>query len=112
MEGIGRRLISVSGQVAWNRDLELIGGDELEAQTRAALSNLETALEALDAGLADVVALRIYIVDFQSQDSGAVSAALKEFFPREAAPAATWIGVTALARPELMVEIEAMAVAA
>lgn len=107
----GARLIAVSGQVAWDRDLQPIGGDDLEAQARAALANLETALKALEASLADVLALRLYIVDFESQDSAAVTRALAAVFPSDAAPAATWIGVTALARPELKIEIEALALA-
>jgi enamine deaminase RidA (YjgF/YER057c/UK114 family) len=106
----GSRLIAVSGQVAWNHEQELMGGDDLFAQARAALANLQTALRSVDAGLVDVVALRIYIVDLENQPSEAITRALQVFFP-EQAPAATWIGVTSLANPALKVEIEATALA-
>ncbi len=87
----------MSGQVAWDRDLNRIGGDDLEAQTRAALGNLETALKALDSTLADMLSLRLYIVDFSSQDSAEVTRALMAFFSPDAPPAGTWIGVSAFA---------------
>jgi enamine deaminase RidA (YjgF/YER057c/UK114 family) len=107
----GSRLIAVSGQVAWNAEQELVGGEDLAAQTQAALANLQTALRSVDAELADVIALRIYVVDLENQDSGAVTSALQAFFPAHTAPAATWIGVLSLANPALKVEIEATAVA-
>jgi 2-iminobutanoate/2-iminopropanoate deaminase len=107
----GSRLIAISGQVAWNAEQELVGGEDLFAQTRAALANLRTALRSVDAGLSDVIALRIYIVELETQESEAITRALQEFFPAEDAPAATWIGVRSLANPALKVEIEATALA-
>jgi enamine deaminase RidA (YjgF/YER057c/UK114 family) len=107
----GSRLIAVSGQVAWNAEQELIGGDDLGAQTRAALENLRTALQSVDAGLGDVISLRIYVVDLEEQEPEAITSALQAFFPAERAPAATWIGVRSLANPALKVEIEATALA-
>lgn len=107
----GSRLIAVSGQVAWNAGQELVGGEDLYAQTRAALANLRTALGSVDAGLGDVLGLRIYVVDLAAQESEAITRALQEFFPDDRAPAATWIGVSSLANPALKVEIEATALA-
>lgn len=107
----GSRLIAVSGQVAWDAGQELVGGDDLHAQTRAALANLTTALRSVDAALSDVVALRIYVVDLAAQEPEAITRALREFFPQDRAPAATWIGVSGLANPALKVEIEATALA-
>jgi 2-iminobutanoate/2-iminopropanoate deaminase len=109
--GTGTRLIIVSGQVAWNAEQELIGDDDLFEQTRAALTNLQTALRSVEAELTDVVSLRIYIVDFAAQESAAVTRALKEFFLEGEAPTATWIGVSSLANPALKIEIEATALA-
>ena len=58
----------------------------------------------------DVVALRIYIRHDWMDKTAPVSEALKEFFPDDNPPAATWIGVQSLARPEFLVEIEGTAV--
>ena len=106
----GSKIVSVSGQVAWNSQQQCVGGDDLFSQTLGSLSNLQTALHSAHAGMEDVVSLRIYIVDFERADSEAVTRALQMFFPKDEAPAATWIGVTCLANPALRVEIEAMAV--
>jgi enamine deaminase RidA (YjgF/YER057c/UK114 family) len=57
-----------------------------------------------------VVSLRIYIVNPKPGDTGPVGEALREFFPADAPPASTWIGVTSLAVPEFLIEIEAFAV--
>jgi len=54
--------------------------------------------------------MRIYIVENQLDNSSAISKMLKEFFPAEQAPAATWIGVNRLANREFLIEIEAIAV--
>ena len=106
----GSRVIAVSGQVAWNSRQELVADDDLFSQTQRSLANVQTALRSVQADMRDVVSLRIYIVDFESEDSEAVTRALRVFFPADAAPAATWIGVACLANPGLRVEIEATAV--
>jgi enamine deaminase RidA (YjgF/YER057c/UK114 family) len=54
--------------------------------------------------------LRIYIVDYRREQAAPIGAALREFFPREKCPASTWIGVSALAVPDFLIEIEAIAV--
>lgn len=109
----GSRLIAVSGQVAWNAEQELVGGDDLGAQTRAALDNLQIALQSVDAGLSDVMALRIYVVGLETQDPETITGALQAYFPAEQVPTVTLtlIGVRSLANPALKVEIEATALA-
>ncbi len=54
--------------------------------------------------------MRIYIVQYQPEHGLPISEALKSFFTDEALPASTWIGITALALPGLLVEIEVTAV--
>jgi len=75
-----------------------------------AFRNLGTAMEAAGGTLKDIVALRIYVVDYQAESGTAVGTALKEFFSAENPPSSTWIGVSALAVPEFLIEIEATAV--
>jgi enamine deaminase RidA (YjgF/YER057c/UK114 family) len=106
----GRTTVFISGQTAWDAQKRLVGGASLLEQSRQALRNVQTAVEAAGGTLRDVVALRVYVVDDQAESAGAVGRALKEFFSSESPPASTWIGVSALAVPEFLVEIEATAV--
>jgi enamine deaminase RidA (YjgF/YER057c/UK114 family) len=105
---IGRKMVFISGQTAWNERKEIVGDSVLE-QARQAFRNLEKAMEAGGGTLKDVVALRIYVVDYQAECGTAVAIALREFFS-ENPPTSTWIGVSALADPEFLIEIEATAV--
>lgn len=106
---IGSRTIHLSGQVAWDADQQIVGPGDLRAQTWQSLRNVETALQLAGGALSDVVSMRIYIVQAQMGDTSAVSEGLKAFFPAEAAPASTWLGVQSLANPDFLIEIEAVA---
>jgi enamine deaminase RidA (YjgF/YER057c/UK114 family) len=100
---------TVYRQVAWNEQQQIVGGDDLGAQTRQALRNIDVAMQAAGGSLADVVSLRIYIVKEKlAVIDHHLSAALKEFFPAERAPATTWVGVYALANNDFLIEIEAI----
>jgi len=106
----GRKMVFISGQTAWDARKNIVGGESVLEQARQAFRNLETAMEAAGSTLKDVVALRIYVVDYQAESGTAVGTALREFFSPENPPASTWIGVSALAVPEFLIEIEATAV--
>ncbi len=80
------------------------------AQARQAFRNLGVALEASGGTLADVVSLRIYIVNYAPEKAEAVGGALREAFTGAGKPAATWIGVASLADPGFLIEVEAVAV--
>ena len=105
----GRKIVFISGQTAWDAWKNSVGGDSVLEQARRAFRNLEKGMEAAGGMLKDVVALRIYIVDYQAESATAVGIALREFFSGNP-PASTWIGVSALAVPEFLIEIEATAV--
>ncbi len=82
--------------------------DDVVAQTRVALRTVERALADVGARIADVVMLRVYLVD--GADREAITAALHERV-EAARPAATFVHVAALRVPEERVAIEAEAVA-
>src|SRR5882672_10565742 len=96
----GRKMVFISGQTAWDAWKNIVGGD----------SALEKAMQAAGGTLKDIVALRIYVVDYQAESGTAVGTVLREFFSQEKPPASTWIGVSALAVPEFLIESEATAV--
>ena len=106
----GAKTIYISGQTAWDARKQLVGGTDLAQQSRQALRNVRTAVEVVGGTLADVVALRIYIVNYRPEQADAIGGALREFFPEEKRPTSTWIGVSALASPDFLIEIEAIAV--
>jgi enamine deaminase RidA (YjgF/YER057c/UK114 family) len=106
----GRKTLYVSGQTAWDSRKQLIGGGDLEAQARQAFTNLQAVVEAAGGTLADVVSVRIYVVDYRPEKAVPVGRAFRHFFSSEVKPASTWIGVTALADPGFLIEVEATAV--
>src|SRR4029450_4480941 len=106
----GKRMVFISGQTAWDEQKNIVGGDSVLEQARQAFRNLQKAMEVAGGTLKDVVALRIYVVDYQAECGTAVGLALREFFSAENPPASTLIGLSALAVPEFLIEIEATAV--
>ena len=106
----GRKTAFISGQTAWDAQKRIVGGVSLLEQARQALRNVQAAVQEAGGTLTDVVALRIYIVNYQTESAAAIGSALREFFSRESSPASTWIGVSSLAVPDFLIEIEATAV--
>lgn len=106
----GGTTVYISGQVAWDAQKDVGDRGDLAVQTRRAFENLRTALHAAGATLADVVSLRIYLVGEHIHRGAPVSAALREFFQPHNLPTSTWIGVAALANPDFLIEVEAVAV--
>jgi enamine deaminase RidA (YjgF/YER057c/UK114 family) len=106
----GGTTVYFSGQVGWDEGENLTGSGDLAAQTGGAFENLRRAVEAAGGTMGDIVSLRIYVVNYRREEGGSISQCLLEFFPPDALPVTTWIGVQSLARPELLIEIEAIAV--
>jgi 2-iminobutanoate/2-iminopropanoate deaminase len=106
----GGKMVFLSGQVGWNERQQMIGPDDLRAQTWQTIRNIETAIKIAGGTLADIVSMRIYILEEKLEESYRIREALKEFFPQDRAPTTTWIGVRALANKEFLIEIEATGV--
>jgi len=106
----GRKTVYISGQTAWDAEKRIIGGMNLGLQTRQALRNIRTAVETAGGIMADVVSMRIYVVNYKRADAGHIGEAVKEFFSAAHPPASTLIGVSSLAVEDFLIEIEAIAV--
>jgi enamine deaminase RidA (YjgF/YER057c/UK114 family) len=106
----GTRFINVAGQVAWDEHQNIIGVGDIKQQAIQALNNVKVALLSAGADLENVSSMRIYVVQYKFEYGMQISDALKEFFSPEMLPASTWIGVSSLAMPEFLVEIEVTAV--
>ena len=99
--------VFVSGSTAIQPDGSVRGVGDAYAQACAALETIEAALREAGASFSDVVRTRIYVTNMG--DLEAIAKAHVAAFG-DVRPASTGVEVTALARPELIVEIEADAV--
>ncbi len=105
----GGRMIFISGQVAVDARGQLVGRDDLRAQTKQVYENLKSALASVGATFADVVKLNTYIVNYQSDQRAIVREVRQQYLTAEHPPASTLVGVTSLAVEGLLIEVEATA---
>ena len=103
------KLVFISGQVAWDENLNIIGENDLAAQTQKAIDNLKIAVESVGGSLNNIVMLRIYKVNYRKEDGPIISKILKDNFGTVNPPASTWVSVNGLANEGFMIEIEAQA---
>ena len=104
----GRRLVYFAGQVALDRDFGLVGAGDLLEQTKAAMRNLETAMDAAGVTWDDIVRRTIYTT--RPTEWETITAGIDAVTGGAAHPPQTIVGVTGLALPGLLVEIECTAV--
>lgn len=99
-------LLFVSGQASIGADGSIVGAGDFDAQLEQTFANLKAVLEAGGSDLSKVVKVTIYLTDMANFPK-IVEARAKWFTAPY--PADTTVGVTTLALPELLVEIEAIA---
>jgi len=97
--------IFVSGQVG-HVDSQGKKLEGVEAQTRQVLDNMRRVLEAAGASMDDVVKATVFLV--RAEDFPQMNEVYKSYFTRDL-PARSTVIVAALARPEIVVEIESIA---
>jgi len=103
----GGRTIYVSGQVALDVGGKLVGQGDFPAQAKQVFDNLASALAAANATFADVVKTNIYLTDAARLDE--FRQVRSQYFVGDP-PASTLVVVAGLYRPDLMVEVDAIAV--
>ncbi len=101
--------VYVGGQNAVDASGNIVGIGDIRLQTEKTLKNLETALEACGAELQHVVKWNVYILHGQSAQAG-FEAFQKVWGQRPNPPVISGIFVPALAHPDFLVEIDAIAV--
>jgi 2-iminobutanoate/2-iminopropanoate deaminase len=101
------KTVYISGQIAYDKDGQVVGAGDMKAQAEQVFKNLQTALTAAGATFSDVVKMNTYITDMDK--APAVREVRARYFG-ETTPASTLVQVVHLARPELMLEIEVIAV--
>ena len=106
----GAKTIYVAGQTAWDKELKVSGGTDVGAQLKQALNNVRLALAAAGASPSDLVQLRTYIRNYSADLLPVIGPIMHDFLDPAHLPAATLIGVQSLALPELLVEVDGIAV--
>jgi 2-iminobutanoate/2-iminopropanoate deaminase len=99
-------LIFASGATARDASGAVVGKRDIRRQTEVVLDNLQAALGAAGATLADVVKVTVFVRDMGDFD--AIQEIRKRYF-KPPYPASSLVEVSALADPELLIEIEAIA---
>ena len=102
------RTVYVAGQIALDSTGRLVGAGDFRAQAEQVYANLRRALASVGGSLADLVKTTTFITDV------AQVAVLREvrgrYLDAQRPPANSLIPVAALARPDLLIEIEAVAI--
>jgi 2-iminobutanoate/2-iminopropanoate deaminase len=100
------KTIYIAGQVSTNKDGNVVGANDMKVQAEQVFKNLEAALTAAGARFSDVVKVNMYATDL-SQIQAIRDA--RAAYLGDVTPASTLVQVVRLARPEFMLEIEAIA---
>jgi enamine deaminase RidA (YjgF/YER057c/UK114 family) len=102
-----QRLLFVAGQIALDENGDVVGEGDFEAQTRQVFTNMGRVLESAGMSFDNLVQIGGFLTDIGQL---ATYARVRDEFVNTAAPpASTTIGVTSLALPELLVEVNAVA---
>jgi enamine deaminase RidA (YjgF/YER057c/UK114 family) len=108
VETTARRTIYISGQVALDKDGNIVGENDLYAQTVQVCENIKYALAAVGATYADVVKLNTFMTDITQVQ--VVRDVRRLYVNADNPPASTTVEVSRLFRPGLLIEMDAIAV--
>lgn len=103
-------MIFCSGQTSSDSNMNIIGSNDLKLQLLTCFENIEIALKSAGASTNDILHMRIYIVDYSYSLWSDVHDALKTVFgENNEYPSSTLIGISSLAHPELLCEVDVIA---
>lgn len=103
----GKRVICLSGQLAWDKDGNTVGKGDMRAQFRQVGENIKAGLEAAGASLEDLVKTNTYVTDM---DAFFTCVDIRDEYFGPGFPTSTTVEVSRLAVPDMMIEIEAIAI--
>ena len=107
----GGKMVYIAGQVALDKEGQLVGKDDFAAQVQQVFANLDAAIKAAGGSIGDVVKLNYFCVDRVDRGSMTVVREIRDRYVKtQAPPVSTFVFVSSLVRPEWLIEIEAVAV--
>jgi 2-iminobutanoate/2-iminopropanoate deaminase len=107
----GGKIVFIAGQVAQDRNGNLVGKDDFRAQVQQVFENLKAALEAAGGDFKNVVKLNYYCVEsVEPAQIPAVREIRDKYVNTANPPTSTFVVVRRLVRPKWLIEIEAVAV--
>lgn len=109
----GTRTAYLAGQIAHGADGALVGEGDLAGQIEQIYVNIAAALDAVGGSFADVARLTMYVVDWSPDKIAAVGTGIRRAANRlgvDPTTAMTLVGVAALVEPDLLVEVDVIAV--
>lgn len=103
-------LVAVAGQVGLREDGSL-AGDDLLSQARQTYENIGRILESQGCGFSDVLKFTTYVVsaDLLGEFASAREEIFRTLYPDGSYPANTLLVIDRLVKPELLIEVEALA---
>ena len=102
------RTVYIAGQVAFDSAGKVIGEGDFAAQAEQVFRNLKHALESVGGSTADLVKTTTFITDIKHVP--VLRDIRARYLDKTQPPANTLVAVSSLARPELLIEIEGVAV--
>jgi reactive intermediate/imine deaminase len=102
------KTLHISGQIPLDMDMNVVGKNDMAAQTEQVYGNLKKVLEDAGGSMTNIVMLNIYCTDIERFDKQTRGMRKKYF--GDYYPAVTAVEVKRLYRPDFMIEVEAVAV--
>jgi reactive intermediate/imine deaminase len=103
------RMIFISGQLALNKDGQVVGLGDMAVQTKQVFENIKAALEAAQASFDDVVKLTYFVTDISQIQ--VVRDIRNKYLNTANPPASTAVEVRQLSKDHFLIEVEAIAIA-
>ncbi len=101
-------VLHMTGQVAWDRDANVIGKRDCETQARQCFDNVEHILKSVGGRLEDIVSLTIFYID--PEDMPSIQKVRTERLALKHGPVSILIQAAGLITPDLLVEVAPIAV--
>lgn len=104
------KMVFTSGIVANDEAGNIIGKGDIAAQTRQVFENIKKILAASGADFKDVVKLTYFVVNYKPEQVTLIRQVRANYLPETNKPASTLVGVQSLYHPDVLIEVEVIAV--
>lgn len=104
----GGVLVHFTGQVAWDANEQIVGKDDIEAQTRQCFENIRIVLASVGGTFGDVVSVTTYFTS--RAQLPVIQKVRNDYFDQASSPASTSVMVAGLGHPDFLVELTPVAI--